>query len=692
MSEPGCNLRCPMIHAQCPGCHARLSIPSEWLNQAIRCTRCGMPVQAKAAAPVAAGVPVAHAASGVPMGLIPSAKAINRLRAMPPLSIRLGHGGGTVITPPRRRRRRNRVAPLVGWALTLGLLGAGGYVGFNTLIHRLDIPFEPEPVEPPPEPVQVKVIDTKDKGGKKDRGGDTGSGVKKVLQGPFPRRLLAIQISNYLYFNAVSYGPKARDGHVLVGRLARALQVPPGQVFELSDAAPTPRPPLRDTVLKAIRDFAATSRGQDRVVVLFSGHAIDVEGVPYLVPLDGEPGESASLVPLRDVFESLAVCKARQKVLILDTCRFDPARGSERPSGGAMTEAFEAAIAKPPAGVQVWTVCSAGQHSYEDAIVNGGVFMSALVDAVTPALRGRRLELPLQKQTTPVPIDALSTSVNRWTTDDVQAFVRRKQTPRLYGSGNKDGAEFDSGEPAAVAVAIPRMEGEFFAPKELVQSILRDTSRIPSVREGMQALQVENFPPFRNQVLRDYGDTASALRAPIDTAIATLVRHRQAFREEFAIRNIDQLKRQIVPIQPRLAEIKLDLDETLEVLERAAADRQKEKSPRWRANYDYAKARLLMRVAYVFEYQYMLAEIRTDALPELSPMHLGWRLASREKLQAKGEPGKEAKDRARRAREILEAMAKEHRGTPYEILAKRELATALGLEWQPLSPVGATPE
>ena len=681
-----------MIHAQCPGCHARLSIPPEWLDQPIRCTRCGMPVQAKAPA-LAAAAPVARPATGVPMGLIPSTAAVNRLRAMPPLSVRLGHGAGIVITPPRRRRRRARVAPLVGWALALGVLGAGGYVGFDFLTKTLDEPTDIEPVEPP---VQVKAEPVKAKDGnpKDGKGVDVVIDKKKVLKGPFPRRLLAIQISNYLYFNPVSYGPKARDGHVLVGRMARALQVPTEQVFELSDAAPTPRPPLRDTVVKAIRDFATTSRGQDRITLLFSGHAIDVEGVPYLVPLDGEPGDVASLVPVREVFEQLAACKARQKVLILDVCRFDPARGLERPSGGAMTEAFEAAIAKPPAGVQVWTACSAGQHSYEDAFANGGLFVSALIDGVTPLSRTRGLRLTPQKQNESLPIGELSAAVNRWTAADASTYTRRKQTPKVHGSEIKDGTEFNPDEAAAGAVAFPKIEGDFFAPKALVQGILRQTERIPPVRvpaEGMQPLQVDSFPAFRNQILRDYGDTASPLRAPIDAAIAVLVKHRESLREEFPIRNIDQLKRDAAIIQKSLAVTKLELDDALVDLERAGADRKKDPSPRWRAHYDHVKARLLMRVAYVFEYQYMLAEIRTDGLPELSPMHLGWRLASREKMQAKGEPGKEARDRARRARELLEAMAKEHRGTPYEILAKRELATALGLEWQPLSPPGATP-
>ena len=38
---------------------------------------------------------------------------------------------------------------------------------------------------------------------------------------------------------------------------------------------------------------------------------------------------------------------------------------------------------------------------------------------------------------------------------------------------------------------------------------------------------------------------------------------------------------------------------------------------------------------------------------------------------------------AREAEKLLDKLAEEHAGTPWEILAKREKYTALGLEWKP---------
>ena len=144
-------------------------------------------------------------------------------------------------------------------------------------------------------------------------------------------------------------------------------------------------------------------------------------------------------------------------------------------------------------------------------------------------------------------------------------------------------------------------------------------------------------------------------------------------------------------MQKSLAVTNLELDEALGALEAVAGEREKEKSKRWQANYDYTLARMLERVAYVFEYQYMLSEIRTDGCPSSSPTTSAGGSHPRRRCSAKGADGKTAKDRVKKAKEILEGLAKDHKGTPYEILAKREMFTSLGLEWQPMNGAGGRP-
>src|SRR5205814_1914787 len=118
----------------------------------------------------------------------------------------------------------------------------------------------------------------------------------------------------------------------------------------------------------------------------------------------------------------------------------------------------------------------------------------------------------------------------------------------------------------------------------------------------------------------------------------------------------------------------------LEELEGVADQRKKEKSKRWQAHYDYVLAQVKARKAYVAEYNLMLGKAKRDELPPLDPkLHNGYRLASLEKLQS----GKEIKDLAAESRKLLTKLIKDNPGTPWELLAKRERFTALGLAWQP---------
>ena len=49
------------------------------------------------------------------------------------------------------------------------------------------------------------------------------------------------------------------------------------------------------------------------------------------------------MIPLKWVYEQMAKCKARQKVLVLDVNRLNPGHGLERPNGGPMDAKAERA-------------------------------------------------------------------------------------------------------------------------------------------------------------------------------------------------------------------------------------------------------------------------------------------------------------------------------------------------------------
>ena len=150
-------------------------------------------------------------------------------------------------------------------------------------------------------------------------------------------------------------------------------------------------------------------------------------------------------------------------------------------------------------------------------------------------------------------------------------------------------------------------------------------------------------------------------------------------RESFSGATNDRIKADILKEQEKPALVIQELTEARDLLLKVGEERDKESCKRWQAHYDYVLAELLARIAYVEEYSLMLGKIRKDEVGQLETGQTGFRLASRDKLQGT----KEFKDMAVESKKMLKKLARDHKGTPWEILAKREQLTALGLYWQP---------
>ena len=137
-------------------------------------------------------------------------------------------------------------------------------------------------------------------------------------------------------------------------------------------------------------------------------------------------------------------------------------------------------------------------------------------------------------------------------------------------------------------------------------------------------------------------------------------------------------KEDIIQRERGVAKLIYNLGEAWEQMEKANKERDEEPSKRWRAHFDYLRARLAAQIAYIYEYQSMLGQLRKE-LPARDPnLHNGWRLASQEKLQG----DKAGKDMAKEAKKIWDKIIEKYPGTPWELLAKRDRLTTLGLEWQ----------
>jgi hypothetical protein len=111
---------------------------------------------------------------------------------------------------------------------------------------------------------------------------------------------------------------------------------------------------------------------------------------------------------------------------------------------------------------------------------------------------------------------------------------------------------------------------------------------------------------------------------------------------------------------------------------------------RWQAHYEYARAVVKSRLAYLNEYNKLMGNVRTETLPELKA-NLGqnsYKLASSEKMKS----AREVQNLAEESQAAFAKLIAEHRGTPWAIQAKRDRSFSLGLVWQPYVASDESPQ
>lgn len=666
-----------VVQAKCPYCKNLLRIPALWIEQPMRCKHCRQAFQARkraTAAPVAVAVRAAPIASSNPFAFDV-------------------HSATGVSDPPLMTNGPSR-----GWwtGIVLGALVLVAAVGiaiafgphlsglFQATTTNGQVAHATDKKEPGDEPKEPKPIVPKRKATNDD---------------PFPRRALLIGVNDYLFANPLGYGE--RRGKNSPGGTTRDLRthletffsIPSSQCVELSDRATVdPRAPLKSVIEKTIEHFLATSLPQDHIVLFFAGHVVEDEEKKdaYLVPIEGPLASPEAQVPLSWVYAKLQECPARQKVLILDVCRFDPARGNERPGGGPMGKTLDALLQQPPAGVQVWSSCVLEQQAYE--FEDGSLFLLALNDALIKLRR-------IQEHPHPLPIEELVPEVQKYLDGKLARAKELKQTPRLVGKGPAGDAVFDPDrKPPQLAIQPPVFPGGAVAAKDQVEKILGEINQIPPVRMTRgggpkdDGIKVSNLPPFLAKDLDAYRPTESILdyesladKFPLRAAVARALRVLQndakkfSMKETFSGTSTAAVKKQVLKEQGDPGKAGLYLEEALDELKTVADKRDEEPSPRWKALYDFIVARLMSRIVYVTEYNYLLAQIRTDSLPELPQGASGYRVGSKTKVST---PEGKIKDMVRDIKKAWDKIENEHKGTPWAVIAQRERLNALGLEWR----------
>jgi hypothetical protein len=718
------------VVAKCPGCQRNLRIPVEWIQRTMRCKFCGhtMKSQRKSSLPGQTQVPFVEE---LPDDRINANPSWGQSTQPPPIvgplsdeeSDSYSSRGNTSYTEgdhvpafkaaQRHTGRGSYRGPKKGYgtiiAVSLAMILMTGLVVL--ILVKPDL-FSKK--DPDLSVVEKKVVPKEEI-----------QLPKGVVSGPFPRRLLSINISNYVFVNPVSYGnsnfaeEKLRsDVHSVVTRIADKWQIPREQIFELTDGPTSEAPkqlrpamesfPLKENIKKTIDLFCDSCRAQDRIVFLFTGHVIESEGQAFIVPLEGEFDQPELLIPLKEVYQKLGECKAQQKLIIWDVCRFNPDRGTERPSFGKMTESLEKILHTPPEGCLVITSCSKDEYAYEfDFIPNtasrsagyGSLFLDEILHASAKGIlskTGKKNTGGIPSPDEPIPtknlIDYLTESLPTFAK---AATAGHSQTPKVSGTDSGDKQPYDSKEALAAKFEMPKAAKG--ADNKDVSMIFEELT-IPTIKAVRKNLPQQKFAmvfPFKEEVMAKYksdGVTFEKVmnnpekypfRAPIVEAVIEIRNLQQnkddELPEEFRGATNDAVKKEVLNIQRTPARREAVLRELKAKLEAVEPMKEKETSLRWKAHYDFILAQVKLRLAYLSEYNLALGKVRRDELPPLEgKKDAGWKLAAVEKMKAP----KEVRDLAEEGKNLLNELATAHPGTPWALAAKREKNLALGLEWQ----------
>ena len=180
-------------------------------------------------------------------------------------------------------------------------------------------------------------------------------------------------------------------------------------------------------IRKELSLLLAGLRPDDSVIVALAGHGVQFRGEPrnYFCPVDAELADRATLIPLDEVYQQLAACKARRKLLLVDACRNDPQSELSRGRPEVRLESVTRPQAEPvPRGIVALFSCSEGEKSFEQPSLQHGLFFYEV-------LKGWQGEAA--DKDGKVTLDGLAAYVKERTTADARLQLKAVQVPEQRG-------------------------------------------------------------------------------------------------------------------------------------------------------------------------------------------------------------------------------------------------------------------
>ncbi len=257
-------------------------------------------------------------------------------------------------------------------------------------------------------------------------------------------------------------------------------------------------------------------------------------------------------------------------------------------------------------------------------------------------------------------------------------FVEQLQTNGLWRRYDAHPSGFGPYEQARLAW---KTGGVFFMlPSPEVNLVHRDDrkyalSRIrpymPFLGSRQEYLAQRNQSKLRSVIWKVINDLN-----PYDPQKAKYV----VMREHFSLRP-QEFRRQAQQEIAKAAMYMKYLNAAIKALEEVKEERERETDPRWQANYDLIYAQLLAYRVRMYEYgAYLEYFMKNPKQPKIKPPRpqltvTFWDIRTR----AKTITGEKTASEIRRAREALQAVAREHEGTPWAARAQWELRRGFGI-------------
>lgn len=147
--------------------------------------------------------------------------------------------------------------------------------------------------------------------------------------------------------------------------------------------------PTSENIRRVMSEFATAKSlcSADSVMVVFSGHGFNLSGDSYLCPYDyNAQSPTTSSLHVSELASTLANLPVGAKLLVLDACKENLNQVKENEFNlSSSLKTMKLNDQSSPQGIVFLSSCLAGQFSYEDPELKGGVFMNYFTDGLDGA-------------------------------------------------------------------------------------------------------------------------------------------------------------------------------------------------------------------------------------------------------------------------------------------------------------------